>query len=228
MPRAGITKFVARVVVIEMYVTNNQKISAAQKLIAEQKWLIETFVVDRSKIIAGLADEQAALSFLKLDNKWAIIEGLLGCKGEIDFVSGVKLRRQPLVGNAFSARRKNLDILMILVLLSIGSVLSYFILRFFLKVTNGVFNLGKKFSKVEMIFLFLAITCMIVGFFGFIAESIGIAQAIAAGLALMFCCVALISTRNSKTDLQIRKYHDDDTYNPKDRSSSLYYINRNF
>jgi hypothetical protein len=34
---------------------------------------------------------------LKLDNKRAIIEGLLSCKGEIDFVSGVKLRHQPLV-----------------------------------------------------------------------------------------------------------------------------------
>jgi hypothetical protein len=44
-----------------MYVTNNQKIFAAQKLIAEQKKVHrDTCCRDRSKIIAGLVDEQAA------------------------------------------------------------------------------------------------------------------------------------------------------------------------
>jgi lysylphosphatidylglycerol synthetase-like protein (DUF2156 family) len=118
---------------------------------------------------------------------------------------------------------------MILVLLSIGSVLSYFVLKFFFKVSNGVFNLGKKFSKVEMIFLFLAINCMIVGFLGFIAESIGTAQAIAAGLALMFCCVALFAARNSRSkNIKFSAYKNSnlmkDEDNPLDMSSGLYIL----
>ena len=72
----------------ELHVTANRKITVAQGIIEAQKKLIETVSVERSKIVAGLSGEEVVSDFLQrnLTQKWTIIEGFLGGKGEIDFV----------------------------------------------------------------------------------------------------------------------------------------------
>lgn len=71
-----------------LYDTTNRKIADAEEVIASHKRLIEKLSVDRSKISTGLRGEHAVADFLQqqLNDQWAIIEGFLGGKGEIDFV----------------------------------------------------------------------------------------------------------------------------------------------
>lgn len=66
----------------------NKKIADSQEIIAAHQQLIEKLSVDRSKISSGLNGENAVAEFLKqqVNEKWVIIEGFMGGKGEIDFV----------------------------------------------------------------------------------------------------------------------------------------------
>ena len=73
---------------LHMIATVNEKLSAAERTIEQQKQLISALTVDKTKISAGIAGEQAVAEFFKraLDNRWTVIEGFLGRKGEIDFI----------------------------------------------------------------------------------------------------------------------------------------------
>jgi hypothetical protein len=73
---------------LDMINNVNEKISAAEKVIEQQKKLISTLIVDKNKITAGIAGEKIVSEFFMraLDKRWTVIEGFLGGKGEIDFI----------------------------------------------------------------------------------------------------------------------------------------------
>jgi hypothetical protein len=66
----------------------NEKIGVAEKAIEQQRKLISSLTIDKTKIATGMAGEQAVADFIKraLDNRWTVIEGFKGGKGEVDFV----------------------------------------------------------------------------------------------------------------------------------------------
>ena len=66
----------------------NEKIGAAERVIEQQKKLISSLTVDKTKIVTGMAGEHAVTDFVRraLDNRWTVIEGYLGGRGEIDIV----------------------------------------------------------------------------------------------------------------------------------------------
>jgi hypothetical protein len=73
---------------LHMITNVNEKIIAAERVIEQQKKIISTLMVDKTKVTAGIAGEKTVSEFFlrALDNRWTVIEGFLGGKGEIDFV----------------------------------------------------------------------------------------------------------------------------------------------